>query len=122
VQPAVVGTSAEIVRGKSCLRNAANWRRRSKSYIRSLVKITWDEPKRKANVAKHGVDFADIGEEFFAAAIVVPGKDGRWKAIGWLGRFIALVIFRPLGAEALSIVSARPASRKERKVVHGRSE
>jgi len=85
------------------------------------VKITWDEPKRLANIAKHGVDFAVIGEGFFAAAIVVPARDGRWKAIGWLGGFVAAVIFKPLGAEALSIISARPAARPERKVANGQS-
>jgi hypothetical protein len=86
------------------------------------VKIIWDEPKRKSNIAKHGVDFAGVGEEFFASAIVVPvKKEGRWQAIGWLGSFVAFVIFRPLGAEALSIISARPASLKERKIVNGRS-
>ena len=75
-----------------------------------------------ASVAKHGVDSAGIGEEFFTAAIVVPAKEGRWKAIGWLGSLsVASSILTPLGAEALSIVSARPASRKERKVVDDRS-
>ncbi len=84
------------------------------------MKIIWDEPKRRSNVELHGVDFAGIGEEFFASAIVVPAKEGRWKAIGWLGGFVASVIFKPLGAEALSIISARPASRKERKFVNAR--
>lgn len=86
------------------------------------MKIVWDEPKRKANIAKNGVDFADIGEEFFASALVAPAKTaGRWQAVGRLGNFAVLVIFRPLGSEALSIISARPASRKERKIVDGRS-
>ena len=26
--------------------------------------IVWDEPKRLANIAKHGIDFADIGPDF----------------------------------------------------------
>lgn len=30
------------------------------------MEIVWDEPKRLANIAKHGIDFADIGEDFFS--------------------------------------------------------
>ena len=25
------------------------------------MKIIWDEPKRQANIEKHGLDFADVG-------------------------------------------------------------
>lgn len=79
------------------------------------MKIVWDEPKRVANLAKHGIDFADIGEEFFASAVIRPAKGGRIAAFGWLGGAVA-VIFASLGAEGISIVSARPASRKEREL------
>jgi uncharacterized DUF497 family protein len=83
------------------------------------VKITWDEPKRTSNFAKHGVEFAAIGEEFFASAIVVPAKLGRSQAIGKLGGIVISVIFAPIGAEGLVIISARPASRKERTFING---
>ncbi|WP_084646025.1 BrnT family toxin [Devosia insulae] len=76
--------------------------------------ITYDEPKRQTNLAKHGLDFASLTVEFFEAAVVLPGKEGRWLAIGELdGRVVVAVVFRPLGTEALSIASMRPASRKE---------
>jgi uncharacterized DUF497 family protein len=78
--------------------------------------IVWDEPKREANLAKHGIDFADIGEDFFLSAVIGPAKDGRYFAIGRLDDII-VVIFATLGAEGLSIVSARPANRKERKAL-----
>jgi uncharacterized protein len=29
------------------------------------MKIVWDEPKRFANLDKHGLDFADLNESFF---------------------------------------------------------
>lgn len=80
--------------------------------------ITYDEPKRQANLAKHGLDFASLTVEFFEAAIVLPAKDERWLAIGELdGQTVVAVVFRPLGTEALSIISMRPASRKERTLV-----
>jgi len=80
------------------------------------MKIVWDEPKRYANLAKHGVDFAALGEDFFADALVFPAKAGRWMAIGKLDAVI-VVIFATLGSEGLSIISARPASAKERKLI-----
>jgi uncharacterized protein len=78
--------------------------------------IVWDEPKRLANIDKHGIDFADIDEEFFLSAIVRPAKDGRYAAIGNLDGVI-VVIFVALGSEGISIVSARPASLRERSLL-----
>jgi uncharacterized DUF497 family protein len=40
------------------------------------VNILWDEPKRLANLAKHGLDFADLNETFFDSALVVPRTTG----------------------------------------------
>jgi uncharacterized DUF497 family protein len=78
--------------------------------------IVWDEPKRQANLVTHGIDFADIGPEFFLAARVVAAKHKRWAAIGYLEGVIT-VIFATLGTEGISIISARPASRKERRIL-----
>lgn len=78
--------------------------------------IVWDEPKRLANIDKHGIDFAGIGEEFFLSAIVRPAKDGRYAAIGHLDGVI-VVIFVALGNEGVSIVSARRASKRERSLL-----
>jgi uncharacterized DUF497 family protein len=36
------------------------------------MKIVWDEPKRLANLDKHGLDFADLNETFFDTALVLP--------------------------------------------------
>lgn len=48
------------------------------------MKVVWDEPKRLANLDKHGLDFADLTEAFFDDALVVPShnKSRRWVAIG----------------------------------------
>jgi len=82
--------------------------------------ITWDEPKRRANIAKHGLDFADLTIDYFLAALVVPAKHNRHKAIGRLADGTIVVIFTTLGTEALSVVSMRPASRMERKAYESR--
>ena len=80
--------------------------------------IVWDEMKRETNLAKHGLDFADLTTEFFEEAIVVPSYDSRSITIGkWNGVFVISVVFLELGQEALSVVSMRPASRKERSLL-----
>jgi uncharacterized DUF497 family protein len=78
------------------------------------MRIVWDEPKRQSNLVKHGMDFATIGPEFFEDALVGTAKDGRLSAIGELDGIVT-VIFMQLGSEALSVISLRPASVKERK-------
>jgi uncharacterized DUF497 family protein len=79
------------------------------------MQIVWDEPKRLANLDKHGLDFADLSAEFFADAVVRPVKGDRLQAIGKLTGGTVAVIFRPLGSEAVSVISMRPANRKERR-------
>ena len=46
------------------------------------MKIVWDEPKRLANLDKHGLDFADLDETFFDTALVLPSYRSRWLGIG----------------------------------------
>lgn len=79
------------------------------------MKIVWDEPKRQRNLAVHGYDFADLDGDFFAASVVLPAKDGRFMAIGrFRDRVILAVVFALRGTEAISVISMRDASRKER--------
>lgn len=74
--------------------------------------IVWDEPKRLANLDKHGIDFADIDEEFFASALIGEAKQGRYFAIGELDGVI-VVIFALLGTEGLRLSRhAPPAATK----------
>lgn len=81
------------------------------------MKITYDETKRLTNIEKHGLDFADLTIEFFASSIVLPAKEDRFMAIGeFQGRIIVAVVFSPLGSQALSVISMRPASTRERRL------
>ena len=81
--------------------------------------IVYDEPKRRSNLVKHnGMDFAWLTAAFFEAAAIFPARTGRSLAIGELnGQVIVAVVFKPLGSEALSVISMRPASRKERSLL-----
>lgn len=80
------------------------------------MKIIWDEIKRQTNIDKHGLDFADLDEGFFEEALLFPAKLGRRQAIGELEPGIVVVIFTMLGSEGLSVISLRPANRKEREL------
>lgn len=82
-----------------------------------MVLITWDEPKRLANIDKHGFDFRDVDEGFFLGAMAAPTKSGRYLAVGLLHGGAVAVVFAPLGSEALSIISMRAASAAERKLL-----
>ena len=78
------------------------------------MRIVWDEPKRIANVRKHGLDFADVVDFEWETAVIASAHSNRMKAVGYLWDGTAVVIFAILGAEAISIISFRPASSRER--------
>jgi hypothetical protein len=87
------------------------------------MKVVWDESKRLANLAKHGLDFASVEEKFhWSTAVNIPAKPsgmGRARTI-FVGQMVddlvVVVVASQLGAEALSIVSMRPANRREREL------
>jgi uncharacterized DUF497 family protein len=86
---------------------------------KKLVRIVFDEPKRVSNVAKHGLDFAEIDRFDWKDALIVPARPGamdqsRFKAIGKLDGVFVVAVCSRLGVEAISIISLRKASSKER--------
>ena len=83
------------------------------------MKLVWDERRRAANLVKHGMDFADLDEAFFAAATIIPVRAPRLIAIGVHTSGIEIVIFTRLGSEGFSIISMRSANRKERQLIDG---
>jgi uncharacterized DUF497 family protein len=80
------------------------------------VQIVWDEPKRAANLEKHGFDFADVDDFDWAAAFIAPSYGGRFKAIGLFRDQTIVVVYSYLGTEAISIIGMRPASTRERRL------
>lgn len=80
----------------------------------SIRAIVWNENRRQSNLAKHRLDFADLSREFFAAAEFGRVKHGRLVAVGELdGGVVIAVKFRPLGVEAISVISMRPLADEE---------
>jgi uncharacterized protein (DUF4415 family) len=50
------------------------------------MKIVWDEPKRLMNLAKHGLDFAELDPEFFSEAALGSADKGRLCCSWRMGR------------------------------------
>ena len=78
------------------------------------MRIVFDEPKRQANLRKHGLDFGALSVTFFETAVILPAKLRRRCAFGVLNDRMIAVVFKPLGEEAISVISMRPAKKKER--------
>lgn len=78
--------------------------------------ITWDDAKRLANIDKHELDFATLTLDFFEASLVIPSRPPRYKAVGRMSDQLYVVVFAPLGTEAVSVISMRRASRTERRL------
>jgi uncharacterized protein len=81
---------------------------------------TWDEEKRKANRAKHGVDLADaalIFEDFcLIREDVTEGyAEQRFLAIGRAGGRLLMVVYTLPDEDTIRIISARRADRPERR-------
>lgn len=90
-----------------------------------MKRIVWDEVKRQETLDKRGVDFADAADFDWDDPLYLaghPGEDGRPRtmAIGWLRDELMTIVFSPLGTEAISIISMRPASQKERRLYNDR--
>jgi uncharacterized DUF497 family protein len=81
----------------------------------------WDPAKAKANLKKHGVEFADavgVFDDPEAITVEDPDSEGeqRFVSLGldMLGRLI--VVAYTYRGDAVRLISARPASQKEVKI------
>jgi uncharacterized DUF497 family protein len=80
----------------------------------------WDETKNRANIRKHGLDFADAEEVFRSVLLVSPDTredygEKRWDGLGVIGGRTVKVVFAELGSETIRIISLRKATKHERK-------
>ena len=80
----------------------------------------WDATKARSNLHKHGVDFADVVivfEDMMALTIEDAYPDEqRFITVGMdaLGRILVLV-FTYVDRDTIRVISARKATRRERK-------
>lgn len=78
----------------------------------------WDEPKRQANLAKHGVDFAAIaGFDWLTAEIWMDERfdygEERKVALGMIGERLYFIAYTERGT-ARRLISLRKANERER--------
>ena len=83
-------------------------------------RFEWDTKKAEVNFAKHGISFADATEIFDGTEVMVGEPrttDGemRHMAAGYLEGLLLIVTVFTERDDRIRIISARPASRKERK-------
>ncbi len=83
----------------------------------------WNEKKAKANLAKHGVDFADAATVFHdELAITVPDQGAGEERLSTLGADALgrlLVVVYSWRGERPRIISARKATLRERRTYEG---
>lgn len=81
--------------------------------------LEWDETKNRANIRKHGVDFAQAEEMFRSFLLVRPDTredygEGRWIGIGTIQGRVAFVAFTPRPHNIIRVISLRKADHEER--------
>ncbi|MGH9511816.1 MAG: BrnT family toxin [Terriglobales bacterium] len=80
----------------------------------------WNQAKNRANIRKHGLDFADAEELFRGILLAHPDlredhEEERWIGIGAMQGRTLVVAFTQRGPETIRIISLRKATRRERK-------
>ena len=87
------------------------------------VKFEWDPTKERQNIAKHGVSFKDATTLFVTGVDFLEIYDTehsdveeRFIAIGPIRGGLVLVVFTERSEDTIRIISARWASKTERKL------
>jgi hypothetical protein len=90
-----------------------------------MIRFEWDEAKNRSNKKKHGIDFETaqlIFDDPHCISFVERISDGeeRWHAIGSIENIIMIVVVHTyreeVSDEVIRIISARRATRHERKL------
>ena len=81
------------------------------------MRFTWHEAKRRANLAKHGLDFADAPMVFTGPMVLFEDRredygEQRMIGIGLLGALVVLVVHVE-SDETIHIISMRKADSDE---------
>lgn len=81
--------------------------------------FTWDQPKRQINIEKHGIDFQDAKHIFEDPYRIerqsYRNDEERYEVIGEVNSNVLLVAYVIREGNVYRLISARRASRNERK-------
>jgi uncharacterized DUF497 family protein len=81
------------------------------------MRFEWDEAKRRTNLTRHGIDFADLAPVFESAPLTKPDDrydygEERFFTLGLLGDSV-VAISHTWTQDVIRIISARRALRNE---------
>lgn len=83
------------------------------------MKFEWNESKNRANLRKHGFDFADA-EEMFRGVLLVQADtsndygEERWIGLGMTRGRIAVIVFTENVPGTVRVISLRKADHEDR--------
>jgi len=86
------------------------------------VRYEWDEAKRTANLAKHGLDFSDANLVLESPYVMIRdsprGGEARKLAVAYVFEELRVLAVAYVPGEPHRIISFRPAQHKEREIYH----
>jgi uncharacterized DUF497 family protein len=91
--------------------------------MRSKLRFEWNAQKAASNIRKHGIGF-EVAKLIFEDPLMYESTEEdehgeiRWRAIGEVGGkllFVSYASFEEGGIEVYRLISARKASRQERR-------
>jgi uncharacterized protein len=90
-----------------------------------VADFEWDEAKAKENLEKHGIDFADAATVFSdTMALTIPDpaseEEGRFVTLGTDALERLLVVAYTWREDRIRLISARKATRRERRQYEGK--
>ena len=83
------------------------------------MEFAWDPAKAEANLAKHGLSFAEASEllagdaDYLEIHDDTQDREDRFIAIGPIRRGVIVVVFTERENDVVRIISAREATRRE---------
>ncbi len=82
--------------------------------------ITWEEPKRRRNLQKHGFDFEDVEQVFESVTYTYEDDrlaygEQRFVTLGLLREIVVSIVHTEEG-EHIHMISMRKATKRERKI------
>lgn len=85
-----------------------------------LIYVAWDEAKNHANILKHGIDFNDAVLMFQRPMLSLRDErldydEERWISLGWIRALVGVVVHTERRGQAMHIISARKATKREAK-------
>ncbi len=83
------------------------------------MRFDWDQKKAESNKTKHGIGFEDVLGLFFSHDTLHEDttcfEETRLKALGYVHGVLVFVVYTLRDEEIIRLISARRASREERK-------